>query len=159
MVSLHRDNQYNLFPNFPFVFPRPSTTPSSLVPRRTRFFLFAQFEVLRPLDAQLLLGLALLALEAQRNLLGGLGLLVEHRLGLAAETHLLLVVSPLPLGEVGRLARLVLRHLVIRVLTALLALAKGFPLLGHVHHLDDSLLTSVSELSEGKKGESGERFG
>jgi hypothetical protein len=53
--------------------------------------------VLGALDAQLLLGLALLALQSKRDLLGGLGLLMEDRLGLTSETHLLVVVSALSL--------------------------------------------------------------
>ena len=53
--------------------------------------------MLGTLNAELLLGLALLALHSQRNLLSGLRLLVENGLGLTSETSLLLVVSSLTL--------------------------------------------------------------
>lgn len=96
--------------------------------------LLAKLEVLCPLDRQLLLDLAYLALQAQRNFLGRLCLLVEDRLGLTTVALLLAIVSALALGEVGGLACLVLRHLVVRVLAALLALAEGLSLLGNVHH-------------------------
>ena len=59
-------------------------------------------------------------------------LLVEDGLGLTAEAHLFVIVSALALREVRRLARLVLRDLVRRVLAALLALAEGPPELGEV---------------------------
>ena len=62
-------------------------------------------------------------------------LLVEDGLGLTAEAHLFVIVSALALREVRRLARLVLRDLVRRVLAALLALAVCPPLLRNVHHL------------------------
>ncbi len=90
--------------------------------------------MLGSLDDKLLLGLALLALQAEGDLLSGLGLLVEDRLGLTTVTHLLRVVSSLALGEVGGLAGLVLGDLVQSVLAALLALAVGLSLLGDVHH-------------------------
>ena len=61
--------------------------------------LLAQLEVLGALDAQLLLRLALLALQSQRDLLGGFGLLVEDGLCLSTESHLLVVVSALALRE------------------------------------------------------------
>merc|ERR1719498_95889 len=79
----------------------------------------AQLEVLGPLDWLHPLGLALRALELQHNLLRRLRLLVEDRLRLAAEAGLLLVVAALPLRGQGRLAGLVLRDLVGRVLRAL----------------------------------------
>ena len=95
--------------------------------------LLSELEVLGALDGELLLGLALLALHPQHDLPRRLGLLVEHGLGLAAEAHLLGVVAALALREVGRLAGLVLGHLVLRVLAALLALAEGPPELGEVN--------------------------
>ena len=64
-----------------------------------------QFEVLASLQRQLLLGLALGALQSQHNLLGGLGLLVEDGLGLTTVTALLPVVTTLTLGIKGRLQR------------------------------------------------------
>ena len=53
--------------------------------------------MLRALDAELLLGLALLALQADGDLLGGLGTLVEDGLGLTTETLLLAIVPSLSL--------------------------------------------------------------
>jgi len=57
--------------------------------------LLAELEGLAALKADLALGLALLALKAEGHLLGGLGLLVEDRLGLTTVTLLLSVVSSL----------------------------------------------------------------
>lgn len=58
-----------------------------------------KLEVLASLQRQLELGLALDTLQSQNNLLGGLSLLVEDRLGLTTITGLLAVVSALTLGE------------------------------------------------------------
>jgi hypothetical protein len=49
--------------------------------------------VLSPLEAQLLPGLALLALEPQHDLAGRLGLFVEHGLGLSPVPHLLAIAA------------------------------------------------------------------
>merc|ERR1739848_242587 len=68
------------------------------------------------------------------QLLVGLGLLVEHGLGLSTISLLLHVVTALALGKQRRLANLVLRHLVHGVALALAAPAKGAALLGDVHH-------------------------
>eukprot|EP01051_Picozoa_sp_SAG22_P014945 SAG22_NODE_1885_length_3376_cov_1.712542_2_plen_231_part_00 len=143
--------------------------------------------MLAPLEPDVRLSLALGALYPQRNLLRGLGLLVENRLGLATVASLLAIVPPLTcreenargdqlgrmvaglllgmlsvrlhgnrhpapaaarkrqpepprpqctetaltLCEDRRLARLVLRHLLLGVLLALLA--EGVPDLGNVH--------------------------
>jgi hypothetical protein len=57
-----------------------------------------KLEVLAALESELLLGLAGSALEAEDNLLGGLGLLVEDGLGLTTVTALLPVVTALTLG-------------------------------------------------------------
>lgn len=83
--------------------------------------LVTKLEVLAALNRPLRLVPAARALKAQRDLLGRLGLLVEDGLRLAAKAGLLHVITPLALGVVGRLARLVLRHLVQLVLPALLA--------------------------------------
>lgn len=91
-----------------------------------------QLEVLAALQRQLALGLALDALHAEHDLLGGLGLLVEDGLGLTTVTGLLAVVTALTLGEEGGLASLVLGDLVLGVLAALLALAVGVTGLGNV---------------------------
>lgn len=88
--------------------------------------------MLAPLDRVHVHGLADLALQPQDNLLGGLGLFVEHRLGLATETRLLPVVAPLPLGIERSLPGLVLGDLVHLVLAAGLALAEGTLGLGDV---------------------------
>jgi hypothetical protein len=71
-----------------------------------------ELEVLRPLQREVLLCLTLLALQAQDNLAGRLGFLVENGLGLTTKTHLLGVIMAFPLGKVGCLARLVLGHFV-----------------------------------------------
>jgi hypothetical protein len=91
-----------------------------------------QLEVLATLERKLCLGLACCALQSQDNLLGGLGLLVEDRLGLTTVTGLLTVVTTLTLGEEGSLASLVLGDLVLGVLLAVLALAVGAASLGNV---------------------------
>ena len=62
-----------------------------------------ELEVLATLEGELCLGLALCALQSQDNLLGGLGLLVEDRLGLTTVTGLLTVVTTLTLSEEGSL--------------------------------------------------------
>lgn len=59
--------------------------------------------MLAALESELCLGLALCALESQNDLLGGLCLLVEDRLGLTTVTGLLTVVTTLTLGEEGGL--------------------------------------------------------
>jgi hypothetical protein len=81
--------------------------------------------VLAALERDLVLGLARGALEAEDDLLGGLGLLVEDGLGLATVTALLPVVTALALGGERVLALLVLGDLVGGVLLAGLALAEG----------------------------------
>lgn len=58
-----------------------------------RLLVTTQLEVLATLQCQLQLGLARGALETQHNLLGGLSLLVEDRLGLTTVTRLLPVVA------------------------------------------------------------------
>ena len=63
-----------------------------------------ELEVLAALQGQLHLGLARHALQSQHDLLGGLSLLVEDRLGLTTVTGLLAVVSSLSLGEKGSLS-------------------------------------------------------
>lgn len=55
--------------------------------------------MLAALQGELELGLALDALQPQDNLLGGLSLLVEDRLGLTTITGLLSVVTSLSLRE------------------------------------------------------------
>ena len=96
--------------------------------------LLSELEVLGPLQSELLLRLALLALQPQHNLPRSLGLLVKHGLSLSSESHLLAVVTTLSLSKVGGLSGLVLGDLVDLVLPALLVLAVGLPLLGHVNH-------------------------
>lgn len=110
--------------------------------------------MLASLQRKLLLGLALRALQTQDNLLGGLGLFTEDRLGLTTETLLLSVVTTLTLsvqrglyftkvtvsahpfqGEGSRyshLSSLVLGDLVLGVLVAVLGLAVSPAGLGDV---------------------------
>lgn len=59
--------------------------------------------MLAALQGELLLGLASSALKTQDDLLGGLSLLVEDRLGLTTVTTLLSIVTTLTLGEQGGL--------------------------------------------------------
>ena len=101
----------------------------------TRLLLLrTEFEMLGPLDAQLLLGLALLTFHTEYNLTGSFGLLVEDRLCLTAETHLLRVVTTLTLGEVGSFTCLVLGYLVNLMLSAILACAVSSAFLWNIHH-------------------------
>eukprot|EP00968_Pinguiococcus_pyrenoidosus_P006797 scaffold447_cov307-Pinguiococcus_pyrenoidosus.AAC.77 len=86
--------------------PRRIVEVARLVLVTRGLLLLTDLEVLASLDHQVALALALLALQTQGDLLRGLGLLVEDRLGLPAIAHLLVVITPLPLREVGRLARL-----------------------------------------------------
>lgn len=88
--------------------------------------------MLAPLDRVHVHRLADLALQAQHDLLGRLGLFVEDGLGLATEPGLLAVVAPLALRVERGLARLVLGDLVHLVLAAGLALAEGALGLGDV---------------------------
>lgn len=98
----------------------------SVIPDATRLRKnVPELEVLATLQRELSLGLALDAFQPQDDLLGGLGLLVEDRLGLTTVTALLAVVTTLTLGVEGSLAGLVLGDLVLGVLAALLALAVG----------------------------------
>ena len=107
------------------------------------------------------------ALQSQHDLLGGLGLLVEHRLGLTTVTGLLSVVTTLTLSEEGslldvelvrapgvvvlwwlltNLASLVLGDLVLGVLLAVSALAVSAASLGNV---DLKIATLISTCSSG----------
>ena len=77
------------------------------------------------------------ALELEDDLLGGLGLLVEDRLGLTSVTRLLAVVTALTLGEKASLTGLVVDDLEGLVSVALLGGAVHGLLLGVVHHFGD----------------------
>lgn len=55
--------------------------------------------MLATLQRKLCLGLANCALHSQDNLLGGLGLLPEHRLGLTTVTALFPIITAFTLGE------------------------------------------------------------
>jgi len=68
--------------------------------------------MLGSLKAQLLLNLTFLTFETEYDLTRSLGLLVEDGLGLSSETHLLGVITSLPLSEVRGLSCLVLGDLV-----------------------------------------------
>lgn len=71
------------------------------------------------------------ALHPQHDLLGYLGSLMKHRLGLSTKPTLLSVVTPLTLCKYAILPLLVLRHLLQGVLPA--ELAVGLVGLGNVH--------------------------
>ena len=83
----------------------------SSVRRALGLFLAANLKVLAPLDGVHVHRLAHLALQAQHDLFGGLGLFVEDGLGLATVPALLPVVAPLALGVQGGFAGLVLGDL------------------------------------------------
>jgi hypothetical protein len=72
--------------------------------------------------------------ELQDDLLGGLGLLVEDRLGLTTITTLLTVVTALTLGEEASLTGLVLSDLELFVLEAGGVAAVHLLLLGELDH-------------------------
>lgn len=59
--------------------------------------------MLAPLQRKLRFGLARRAFHSQHDLLRGLGLLPEHRLGLTTVTTLLAIVTTLTLREKGGL--------------------------------------------------------
>ncbi len=111
---------------------RPRLNSECLVLVSAGVLLLAEFEGLAALDGELALGLALLALKTQGDLLCGLRLLVEHGLSLATVAHLLAVVTALALGEVRGLTSLVLSHTVNSVFLAFLALAESAALFGNV---------------------------
>lgn len=99
-----------------------------------RCLLGSEFKVLGSFDTKLLLGLTFLAFQSEHNLTRRLGLFVKDGLGLTTKSHLFGIVPPLALGKVGRLTRLVLRHLVDFVLLAL-ASAVRLALFWYVHHV------------------------
>lgn len=80
--------------------------------------------------------LALSALKTENDLLSGLGLLVEDRLGLTSITSLLAVITALTLSVQTGGTSLVLGNLVEGVLTALREIAQSATGLGNVHHFD-----------------------
>lgn len=100
----------------------------------TLLLLRTQLEMLRPLQRQMFLRLALFAFQTQDNLTCRLGLLVKDGLGLSTESHLLGVVPTLALGKVGGLAGFVLRYLVNFVLAAFSPGAIGFTFFRDVDH-------------------------
>merc|ERR1719378_549603 len=96
--------------------------------------LSSQLEVLGSLDRDLVLPLALSALQPQDQLLGGLGLLPQDGLGLTSEPLLLAVVPTTTLGLLGLSGLLVLGHLEGLVGQALGVGAVRPAELGPVHH-------------------------
>lgn len=72
--------------------------------------------------------------QSQNNLLSGLCLSTENRLGLTTETTLLTVITSLTLSVQGSLTSLVLSNLVLGVLTAVLTLAVGLSGLWNVNY-------------------------
>lgn len=109
-----------------------------------RLLVSTELEVLASFERHLHLVLAYGALESEHDLLGRLGLLVEHRLGLTSVSRLLSVVSSLSLCEEGRLSGLVLSDLVGRVLSARLAFAVRATGLGNVDHLSTAVSSARS---------------
>merc|ERR1712189_126001 len=107
-----------------------------------------ELEVLTSLDwlhgHVLLLIFTVSGLHLEHNLLGGLGLLVEDRLGLTTITALLSVISSSTLAEWRLLALLVLGHLEVLVLSG--GRAVGLSSLWYVYHgrSVESVCVSVS---------------
>jgi len=99
----------------------------------------SELEMLGPLERQLLLRLTFLALQPQNDFTCGLGLLVEHWLGLPSKSHLLGVVSALALSKVRCFTRLVLSDLMHLVLAALFACTECLALLRDIHHFNSAL--------------------
>ena len=93
-----------------------------------------ELEVFRAFDGELLLELALGALHAQDDLLCRFRFLVKHGLLLATVALLFHVVAAFALRVNAVLALLVLRHLVQRVLLAVLALAECAARFRYVDH-------------------------
>jgi hypothetical protein len=89
--------------------------------------------MLGSLDTQLLFSLAFLTFQTKDNLTGGLSLLVKDGFGLTTETHLLGIVTPFALCEIGRLTRLVLSDLVDGMLLALTG-AVSLTFFWNIHH-------------------------
>jgi len=96
--------------------------------------LISQFEVLGALEDVLDGLLAAGAGELKDDLLGGLSLLVEDRLGLTTITTLLTVVTALTLSEEAGLTSLVLGDLELLVLVAGDGAAEHLLLLGELDH-------------------------
>jgi hypothetical protein len=99
----------------------------------TSLLLTTQFEVLASLDGLLETVLTFNTLHSQHNLLRGLGLLSEDRLGLTTETALFAIVTPSALCELGFFTLFVLSDFVRGVATAF-ARAESFAGFWNVHH-------------------------
>ena len=97
--------------------------------------LLTNIEVLASLQSMLMNHFAVVTLKLEDNLLCGLGLLVEDRLGLTTKTLLLSVVTSLTLSLEGSLTNLVLGDLVLLVRLALSVITVGVDLLWEVDHL------------------------
>lgn len=97
--------------------------------------LLSKFEMLRSLDAKLLLGLTLFTFQSKDDLTCGFSFLMEDGLSLSPETHLLGIVTTLSLGKVGSLSCLVLCNFVDSVLLALSSTVSS-TFLWYVHHFD-----------------------
>merc|ERR1712147_592313 len=102
--------------------------------RLSLLLLVNKLEMLGALEGVVGLVLALDTLETEHNLLGGLSLLVEDRLGLTTVALLLAVVTTLTLGVQRSLTSLVLGHLVNGVLLAVLGCAESLLGLRDGHH-------------------------
>merc|ERR1719483_1683427 len=104
--------------------------------------LSSKLKMLGPLNGNLMLPLAGRAFEPQDQLLGGLCLLPQDRLGLSSKALLLTIVPPPSLGLLALSCLLVLGDLKLVVLVA--PGTVGVPRLGDVHH--DEALSLLSQL-------------
>merc|ERR1719432_627670 len=105
--------------------------------------LTTQLEVLGSLDSNLVLPLALGALNLEDQLLGGLGLTPQDGLGLTSKSSLLSIVPPSTLGHFALSRFLVLGNL--HVLIAPTAVCSSG--LRNVDHLDFSCRSESSKCS------------
>lgn len=107
-------------------------------------FVATQFEVLAPLQRDLLSVFTFRALHPQHNFFSCFCLLSEDGLGLTAETLLFAVVTSSALRGMSLLAFFVLRHLVSLVYLAFFA--KGTSLLRHVNLTREQLCMSLKKI-------------
>merc|ERR1719266_937435 len=94
--------------------------------------LTSQLEMLSSLDGNLVLPVAGNALQPEHQLLSGLSLTPQDRLGLTTETLLLTIVSSPTLSSLTFSRLLVLCNLELAVFVTLGAV--GVPCLGNIHH-------------------------
>merc|ERR1719432_74434 len=107
--------------------------------------LTTQLEVLGSFDSNLVLPLALGALNLEDQLLGGLSLTPQDGLGLTSKSSLLSIVPPSTLGHFALSRFLVLGNLHLHVLIAPTAVCSSG--LRNVDHLDFSCRSESSNIS------------